>query len=262
MGAAADAAREELAASSDRILARERPLLARAQAESRSIDERFFAIGAELVALGLPRAQHTEAAAAVEDDREPYLPPAARPNRARIVELLQERVANRQDERATYAERVRRQAAISAAERRADVAALYAELRPLSPGNSAEVRAIRAAATDVLGLPATADNPMAAEHLVPVSDIVLMPGFSSIRSREAQLAILNRVENLVPLTRAPNSSRGNEHWGAWQGWQQFATTPARRAEMAEARAQLAARQDALIPQIQGWIDAALRAQGG
>lgn len=143
---------------------------------------------------------------------------------------------------------------------------LYRSLRSASPGDGAAVAAIRAAHQDVLGLPAVATDPIAADHLVPLVEIVRMDGFASIRSRAVQLAILNGFDgvvahNLRPLRRSLNSARGERSWLTWLGWEAVAqgNTAVLEAMRIRVRA-LAAEETAMRVRIQAMIQHALATQ--
>jgi hypothetical protein len=260
--AAAAAERQRQQASAQTLTSALEETVTRARQENSELEQAFATNREELNRLGLRGQAFLDAAARHADGERVPLPPAAEPNRAQILQLLAERQANTAEREANYAERSRLQARIRELSTRGDLLALYASLRPRTPGDSPAALTCRAATTDVLGLTATAANPMTAEHIVPVSEIILMPGFASIRDTNRQLAILNHQINLVPLVRDANSSRGNLHWGMWQGWQQFASNPQHLTQLRAARNRLATQQDALVPQLQALINAAVAAQGG
>lgn len=63
-----------------------------------------------------------------------------------------------------------------------------------------------------------------ADHIVPMKDIVDMPGFD--RLTEAQkVEVLNLRENFVGLSKSSNSSKGAKSWSAWEGHSRHGPIP-------------------------------------
>jgi hypothetical protein len=111
----------------------------------------------------------------------------------------------------------------SAASQEADlIKQLYREGRPLyevmraaSPSSAARTVVLG----DALGLDAAStlrprSGSLAVDHVVPLNEIVRMPGFDKLRP-ERQLAIVNDVKNLRAIDALANSSRGDRSWHAW-----------------------------------------------
>ena len=102
------------------------------------------------------------------------------------------------------------------------VAQLYREGRPLweimraaSPSSKARAAALAefGRRDAVTGL-AARSGVLEIDHVVPLNDIVRMPGFDKLRP-ERQLEIVNDVKNLRPVDRFANSSRGDRSWSNW-----------------------------------------------
>lgn len=55
-----------------------------------------------------------------------------------------------------------------------------------------------------------------ADHIVPMKEIVDMPGFSQL-SREQQIEVLNLKYNFIGLGKTTNASKGAKNWSDWQG---------------------------------------------
>lgn len=151
-------------------------------------------------------------------------------------------------------------------------AQVLADLREQTPGTGPVAEALRNAPRDVFGLPPqrAPDNPgppgaapprLSVEHVRPVSVIVLMRGFVDIRSRQAQLEILDLAENLVALNGFINSRRGNRSWSAvTESDLADVITPANRARVQQGLATLRAREASVEAVIQERIDRALARQ--
>jgi hypothetical protein len=56
---------------------------------------------------------------------------------------------------------------------------------------------------------------LAVDHIVPVREIVDMPGFAKIRDFNDQVEIINDIKNLKAIDVAANSSRGDRAWSDW-----------------------------------------------
>ncbi|WP_437942619.1 eCIS core domain-containing protein [Sorangium sp. So ce341] len=85
------------------------------------------------------------------------------------------------------------------------------------------------------------------DHIVPTNDIMKMDNFNRLTTQQ-QKQILDLPENLVPMEKAVNSSRGDLSWHEWKGHSQMPEIdPAIRAKMA-------AKEDALRVKIQEMIN--------
>jgi hypothetical protein len=99
---------------------------------------------------------------------------------------------------------------------------LYREGRPLheimraaSPSFASRSRVLReAAGRDAANGVHPRSGALAADHIVPLNDIVRMQGFENLRP-ERQLEIVNDVRNLRAIDSLANSSRRNQSWWTW-----------------------------------------------
>jgi len=57
-------------------------------------------------------------------------------------------------------------------------------------------------------------NGLEADHIVPMKEIVSMPGFSKL-SESQQIEILNLKDNFIGLGKSTNASKGAKNWGDW-----------------------------------------------
>lgn len=92
---------------------------------------------------------------------------------------------------------------------------LYETMRAVSPGHVARRQTLtlargRDAATGML----PRSGILHVDHVVPVREIVDLPGFSGLRFRD-QLAIVNDVTNLQAIDALANSSRSHRAWSEW-----------------------------------------------
>ena len=142
----------------------------------------------------------------------------------------------------------------------AEAAERYAQLRPrASQGpNATQVRA-NAAGVDALGRSELPDDPITVDHIVPVREIVAMPGFRQLDDANA-LAILDHADNLVPMRRSTNSARGDRPWSEFDGWRDYATGSEQRRSIQRRVAELRAKEDELRSRLPSLIEEALRLQ--
>lgn len=63
-----------------------------------------------------------------------------------------------------------------------------------------------------------------ADHIVPMKEIVDMPGFSQL-SREQQIEVLNLKDNFIGLGKPTNASKGAKNWSDWQGHSKLGEIP-------------------------------------
>jgi hypothetical protein len=101
----------------------------------------------------------------------------------------------------------------------------YDKLRGRTPDDAAKARAA-ATEVDILGKPNTPENPLVADHIIPVTDIIAMDNFVLLPD-DVALEILNMPENLEPVNRAANSSRNDRSWAAWPQWSKHADAATR-----------------------------------
>lgn len=92
---------------------------------------------------------------------------------------------------------------------------LYETMRAASPSHVARRETLtlargRDAVTGML----PRSGALHVDHVVPVREIVDMPGFSALRFQD-QLAIVNDVKNLRAVDALANSSRSDRAWAAW-----------------------------------------------
>jgi hypothetical protein len=92
---------------------------------------------------------------------------------------------------------------------------LYEVMRAASPSHVARQQTLRLsrgldAATGV----APRSGVLHVDHIVPVREMVDMPGFSALRF-EDQLLLVNDVKNLQTIDALANSSRGDWSWAEW-----------------------------------------------
>ncbi|MFD7297816.1 hypothetical protein ACFV9W_31410 [Streptomyces sp. NPDC059897] len=80
---------------------------------------------------------------------------------------------------------------------------------------------------DALGNRPTDADPLTAEHIVSVKEIVLMEDFVLLTD-EAALEILDLRENLVAMRKSTNSARRDTPWDEWQGWTKHTKDRAKR----------------------------------
>ncbi|MFF3335583.1 hypothetical protein ACFYWX_39650 [Streptomyces sp. NPDC002888] len=114
----------------------------------------------------------------------------------------------------------------------------YPWLRDRTPGDTVQKEVVAAAnGVDALGNRPAPDDPLTADHIVCVREIVLMEDFVLLTD-EAALEILNLRENLVPLVRSANSSRSDTPWEHWQGWTRYTKDRARRDKLIAQEARL------------------------
>ena len=67
---------------------------------------------------------------------------------------------------------------------------------------------------------------LAVDHVVPVREIVDMPGFAKIRDFNDQVEIINDMKNLRAVDAVANSSRGDRAWAAWPQATKYYSQPA------------------------------------
>ncbi|MBL8362507.1 MAG: hypothetical protein JNN18_18620 [Rubrivivax sp.] len=90
------------------------------------------------------------------------------------------------------------------------------------------------------------------DHIVSVDRVRRMPGFAELDAA-AQIQVLNLDENLAPLGEGSNQAKGGKSVGEFSEGKGMPVDPAWRAEML-------AREEAVLPKIQRRIDELLREQ--
>ena len=92
---------------------------------------------------------------------------------------------------------------------------LYEIMRAVSPSYKSRSLALREAGRRdaVTGLAARSGS-LDVDHVVPLNDIVQMPGFKEL-GPERQLEIVNDVKNLRAVDNLANRSRGDRSWWEW-----------------------------------------------
>ena len=63
-----------------------------------------------------------------------------------------------------------------------------------------------------------------ADHIVPMKEIVDMPGFSQL-SGEQQIEVLNLKDNFIGLGKSTNASKGDKNQTDWQGHSKLGEVP-------------------------------------
>ena len=102
------------------------------------------------------------------------------------------------------------------------VLALYREGRPLyeimraaSPSYASRVRALaEASGRDAASGLLPRSGALHVDHVVPLNDIVRMPGFDKLRP-ERQVELVNDIKNLRAIDALANTSRGDRSWHSW-----------------------------------------------
>ena len=97
---------------------------------------------------------------------------------------------------------------------------------------------------------------MTAEHIYPLSRLVLLPGFTGLPPK-LRLEIAHDVNEIIPFLRSTNSSRSATPYSQWRGWEKLTTDPSRRAEIAARVKELAAREARLTLIIEERVRAAV-----
>jgi hypothetical protein len=125
---------------------------------------------------------------------------------------------------------------------------LYEIMRAASPSYRSRSLVLREAGRRdaVTGLAARSGS-LDVDHVVPLNDIVRMPGFDKLRP-ERQLEIVNDVKNLRAIDNLANRSRGDRSWWDWSQaliHYDMAAISRMRALEDELRAYLAGRISAL-----------------
>ncbi|MBC8160590.1 MAG: hypothetical protein H7Z42_05150 [Roseiflexaceae bacterium] len=109
--------------------------------------------------------------------------------------------------------------------------AIYTWLRSRSPSND-----IRRAVNEgpgpkvdpVYGYPV---DRFEADHIVPLADIVNIPGFDKL-TRQQQLEVANLRENFIGLGKSTNASKQDKSWSEWPGHSELGpVSPEVRARM-------------------------------
>lgn len=67
-------------------------------------------------------------------------------------------------------------------------------------------------------------NVLEADHIVPMKEIVNMPGFSQL-SESQQIEILNLNDNFIGLGKSTNASKGAKNWADWVGHSKLGEVP-------------------------------------
>ena len=93
---------------------------------------------------------------------------------------------------------------------------LYEVMRAGSPSFASRGAVLRGAyGRDAVAGLVPRSRALAVDHVVPLNEIVRMPGFKELRPIELQLEIVNDVKNLRALDAVANSSRGDRSWTDW-----------------------------------------------
>jgi hypothetical protein len=125
---------------------------------------------------------------------------------------------------------------------------LYEIMRAASPSYKSRAAVIREAGSRdaVTGL-AARTGALDVDHVVPLNDIVRMPGFDKLRP-DRQLEIVNDVKNLRAVDALANRSRGDRSWHGWSQalvYYEYAAIARMRTLEDELRTYLAGRIAAL-----------------
>jgi len=96
---------------------------------------------------------------------------------------------------------------------------------------------------------------LAVDHIVPLLDIVLMPGFARL-SRRHQREVVNFTDNFMALHHRVNSSKKHNSFRTWRG---LLDNPLFGPIPKDVRQAMIAREDTLRVQLQAMIDARLPA---
>jgi hypothetical protein len=92
---------------------------------------------------------------------------------------------------------------------------LYEIMRAASPSYAASTKVLSAAGSrDAVTLAVPRSGALHVDHVVPLNDIVRMPGFDKLRP-ERQLEIVNDIKNLRAIDATANTSRGDRSWWSW-----------------------------------------------
>jgi hypothetical protein len=91
---------------------------------------------------------------------------------------------------------------------------LYDRLRAAAPSDSARERALKGITMDQVGPLKTNAGPLSVDHIVSVREISDMEGFAELPWKD-QKAIVDMKENLVPMDKYANSSKGDRTWKSW-----------------------------------------------
>ncbi len=67
-------------------------------------------------------------------------------------------------------------------------------------------------------------NVLEADHIVPMKEIVNMPGFSQL-SESQKIEILNLKNNFIGLGKSTNTSKGAKSWADWVGHSKLGEVP-------------------------------------
>ncbi len=93
---------------------------------------------------------------------------------------------------------------------------LYDRMRAISPdGKQRAMVNRRARGLDEVTSRPPRSGATQVDHVVPLNEIVQMPGFDKIRSVDDQIAIVNYGGNLRAIDAAANASRGHRSWANW-----------------------------------------------
>lgn len=91
---------------------------------------------------------------------------------------------------------------------------LYDRLRAAAPSEAAKQRALKGITTDQVGPLKIASGPLEVDHIVSVREIADMDGFADLLWID-QKAIVDMKENLIPMNKFANSSKGKRSWKSW-----------------------------------------------
>ena len=99
----------------------------------------------------------------------------------------------------------------------------YSSLRKRTPSNDIR-KMVNPEGTKIDPVYGYATDVLEADHIVPMKEIVDMPGFSQL-SREQQIEVLNLQDNFIGLGKSTNASKGAKNWTDWQGHSKLGEVP-------------------------------------
>lgn len=99
----------------------------------------------------------------------------------------------------------------------------YSSLRKKTPSNDIR-KMVNPEGTKIDPVYGYATDVLEADHIVPMKEIVDIPGFSQL-SREQQIEVLNLKDNFIGLGKSTNASKGAKNWTDWQGHSKLGEVP-------------------------------------
>ncbi|MBB6716533.1 hypothetical protein [Clostridium gasigenes] len=99
----------------------------------------------------------------------------------------------------------------------------YKSLRKKTPTNDIR-KMVNPEGTKIDPIYGYKTNVLEADHIVPMKEIVNMPGFSQL-SREQQIEVLNLKDNFIGLGKSTNASKGAKNWTDWAGHSKLGEVP-------------------------------------